>query len=252
MASPWTNDDSNTSRKRTPSLRKTVKIKPYENHSSNSKEFQEYKVSGEQGTVDSSAAPEQITFESIEDVQRLNENRNNKVNEIIDKMTALNVENDGDKLMDFNPPPKPSIQMKKDLQTGWIKPDEPIPELKNSLQMPAPSFRGQSINPYIVNNANLSSLGNYQQVYNPENIEYKPTHAPQQHHLQPYYSKMGIGNSGDSKLMEKINYMIHLLENQENEKTDHITEEFILYTFLGVFVIFVLDSFSKGRGKYIR
>ena len=233
MASPWTNDDSNTSRKRTPSLRKTVKIKPYENES---KEFQDYKVSAESPT-------EQITFESIEDVQTLNENRNNKVNEIIDKMTTLNVENDGDKLMNFNPPPKPTIQMKKDLQTGWVKPDEPIPELKNSLQMPAPSFRGQSINPYIVNNANLSSLGNYQQAYNPENIEYKQ---------QPYYSKMGIGAGNDSKLMEKINYMIHLLENQENEKTDHITEEFILYTFLGVFVIFVLDSFSKGRGKYTR
>jgi len=40
----------------------------------------------------------------------------------------------------------------------------------------------------------------------------------------PYYSKMGIGAanmaglSRDDKLMEKINYMIHLLENQQNEK----------------------------------
>jgi hypothetical protein len=63
---------------------------------------------------------------------------------------------------------------------------------------------------------------------------------------------MGLGaGSSDSKLMEKINYMIHLLENQENEKTANITEEFILYTFLGVFVIFVLDSFSRS-GKYVR
>ena len=244
MASPWTNDDSNTSRKRTPSLlRKTVKIKPYDNHSSNSKDFQEYKVSGDESA--SASSENQITFESIEDIQQINENRNTKVNEIIDKMTALNVENDGNKLVDFNPPAKPIIQMKKDLQTGWVKPDEPIPELKNPLQMPSPSFQGQSINPYIVNNANLGSLGNYQQVYNPENIEYKPTQ-------QPYYSKMGISSASDSKLMEKINYMIHLLENQENEKTENITEEFILYTFLGVFIIFVLDSFSKGRGKYIR
>lgn len=247
MASPWTNDDSNTSKKRTPSLlRKTVKIKPYDNSSSHSKEFQEYKMSDESTAAASRDSGEQLSFESIEDIQTLNENRNTKVNEIIDKMTTLNVQNDGDKLVDFNPPPKPTIQMKKDLQTGWVKPDDPIPELKNSLQMPAPSFRNESVNPYIINNAR-TSLGNYQQVYNPENIGYKPNVQD-----VPYYAKMGISNAGDNKLMEKINYMIHLLENQENEKTNNITEEFVLYTFLGVFIIFVLDSFSKGRGKYIR
>jgi hypothetical protein len=63
---------------------------------------------------------------------------------------------------------------------------------------------------------------------------------------------MGLsGSFGDDKLMEKINYMIHLLEEQQNEKTNNITEEFILYTFLGVFIIFVVDSFSRS-GKYTR
>jgi hypothetical protein len=57
--------------------------------------------------------------------------------------------------------------------------------------------------------------------------------------------------TGDNKLMEKINYMIHLLEEQQNEKTNNITEEFILYTFLGVFIIFVVDSFARS-GKYTR
>ena len=55
----------------------------------------------------------------------------------------------------------------------------------------------------------------------------------------------------DDKLMEKINYMVHMLEGLEGEKTDNIMEEFILYTFLGVFVIFVLDSFSR-TAKYTR
>jgi hypothetical protein len=41
------------------------------------------------------------------------------------------------------------------------------------------------------------------------------------------------------------------LEEQQNEKTNNITEEFILYTFLGVFIIFVVDSFSRS-GKYTR
>jgi hypothetical protein len=51
--------------------------------------------------------------------------------------------------------------------------------------------------------------------------------------------------------MEKINYMIHLLEEQQMEKTANITEEFILYIFLGVFVIFTVDSFTRV-GKYVR
>ena len=55
----------------------------------------------------------------------------------------------------------------------------------------------------------------------------------------------------DNKLLEKINYMIYMLEQQQNEKTSNITEEFVLYTFLGVFIIFIVDSFTRS-GKYIR
>jgi hypothetical protein len=55
----------------------------------------------------------------------------------------------------------------------------------------------------------------------------------------------------DSALMEKLNYMIYLLEEQRDEKTGQITEELILYVFLGVFTLFVLDSFVK-HGKYTR
>ena len=45
--------------------------------------------------------------------------------------------------------------------------------------------------------------------------------------------------------------MIHLLEEQKDEKTNNVTEEVILYVFLGIFIIFVVDSFSKS-GKYVR
>jgi hypothetical protein len=57
--------------------------------------------------------------------------------------------------------------------------------------------------------------------------------------------------SPNEKIMEKINRMLHILEEQQYEPTKHITEEFILYAFLGVFVIYVVDSFTRG-GKYIR
>jgi len=60
-----------------------------------------------------------------------------------------------------------------------------------------------------------------------------------------------IGGGEQSNMIEKMNYMIHLLEEQQDQKTNHVTEEIILYSFLGVFVIFVVDSFARV-GKYVR
>lgn len=54
-----------------------------------------------------------------------------------------------------------------------------------------------------------------------------------------------------NELLEKLNKVVHLLEEQKHEKTGHITEELILYCFLGVFVIFIVDSFVRV-GKYVR
>ena len=57
--------------------------------------------------------------------------------------------------------------------------------------------------------------------------------------------------TGNQELMTKLNYLIHLLEDQKEERVGSITEELVLYCFLGVFIIFVLDSFVKV-GKYVR
>ena len=45
--------------------------------------------------------------------------------------------------------------------------------------------------------------------------------------------------------------MIHILEENKDQKTQNVTEELVLYMFLGVFVIFVVDSFARS-GKYVR
>ena len=51
--------------------------------------------------------------------------------------------------------------------------------------------------------------------------------------------------------MRKLNYLIHMMEENKDEKTENVTEELVLYLFLGVFVIFVVDSFARA-GKYTR
>lgn len=58
-------------------------------------------------------------------------------------------------------------------------------------------------------------------------------------------------NDANQVLIEKLNYMINLLEEQQDQKTNSVTEEVVLYSFLGVFIIFVVDSFSRV-GKYVR
>jgi len=69
-----------------------------------------------------------------------------------------------------------------------------------------------------------------------------------------YNGNSTINNKvGDANqvLVDKLNYMINLLEDQQDEKTNNVTEEVVLYSFLGVFIIFVVDSFARVS-KYVR
>lgn len=81
--------------------------------------------------------------------------------------------------------------------------------------------------------------------------------------VQDYYKKYTAGQnnnvkfvqnqsySGDQVLIDKLNYMINLLEEQQDMRTNNVTEEVVLYSFLGVFMIFIVDSFARV-GKYVR
>jgi hypothetical protein len=74
---------------------------------------------------------------------------------------------------------------------------------------------------------------------------------PQKDQNKNYYQTTNYSNDSNQVLIEKLNYMIHLLEEQQDQKTGSVTEEVVLYSFLGVFIIFVVDSFAKV-GKYTR
>ena len=214
-ASPW---NSNETKKRIPSLRKTVKIRPYSNDiiSDQSDDFE--------------------GMSTLDDVKQDNESRSNRVNDLLNQMSNVSPDDDGQHLVDFKPPPMPEMNMKKNnpVESNGRPADEPIDRPNNSLQIPIPMIPKGS-NPYYSSNQHLS---NYQTVYEQGMPQYKPVSLQNQ-------------SIESSNLLEKINYMIHLLEGQENEKTANVTEEFILYTFLGVFMIYVVDSFSRG-GKYVR
>ena len=82
-----------------------------------------------------------------------------------------------------------------------------------------------------------------------------PSNYANQYYKQfiPYLNEgtSDIPGQPKSELLEKLNYIIDLLEDQQDYKTNSIFEDLILYAFLGIFVIFIVDSFSKSS-KYIR
>jgi len=65
------------------------------------------------------------------------------------------------------------------------------------------------------------------------------------------YPQLAVDTTPQTDLSSQVAYMIRLLEEQRDEKTGHVTEEIILYLFLGIFVIFVVDTFVK-TGRYSR
>jgi hypothetical protein len=93
----------------------------------------------------------------------------------------------------------------------------------------------------------------YQEQQKQYDNKYVPTYTGTAQNI-PYYSD--LANSQDisgpkDTLMKKLNYVVHMLEEQQDQKTGSVGEEMVLYMFLGVFVIFVVDSFSK-TGRYRR
>ena len=235
-ASLWNNNDSI---KRNPTMRKTMKKMPsLEKDAGKSEEEaeEEEEIHNERPT----------TF--IED-QELNSDRSERVNKLLNNMSSVLHENDGNKLADFNPIPLPNIQKKTDtdIPTFGRNGDKQLPPLPNHLQLHPPKIVSESSNfgpsGQDLGNSQENPYSNYRKIYEPSRML-----PPTQHNGQ----SLNVNASTiDNKLLEKINYMVYMLEQQQNEKTSNITEEFVLYTFLGVFIIFIVDSFAR-TGKYIR
>jgi hypothetical protein len=55
----------------------------------------------------------------------------------------------------------------------------------------------------------------------------------------------------DADLVKKIDKLMEMMEEQSEIKTSKKNEEIVLYCFLGIFTIYILDSFAS-IGKYSR
>jgi hypothetical protein len=172
-----------------------------------------------------------------------------KVNSMLQKIhESTEDDTDEDKDM-FNPPPKPiSAGVQKTIRETFSNSN--VPNLMTD------KFVGNAPKPLEKSDTfDVNDLSNYkdtkaiEEYYN----SLLPSYQSQKHKL---YNQAPSPNDFHSQspqdiLMKKINYMISLLEEQQDEKTNNVTEEVILYCFLGIFIIAIADTFVRA-GKYVR
>jgi hypothetical protein len=184
-----------------------------------------------------------------------------KVNSVLEKIhnNSLIDDDSNNNLGEFNPPPMPnSAGVDKTISTEQIhratKQNNDF-FLKSLGSVPQPNYEGG-------NNLDLNDYNNYGDSKKTE--EYYKKVLPGYNASQiknTYNAPYGIqnnnmsynkdNNSESDVLLQKLNYMIHLLEEKQDERTNNVTEEVVLYSFLGIFIIFVIDSFARV-GKYVR
>jgi hypothetical protein len=156
---------------------------------------------------------------------------------LINNSNGFDSDND-DSLADFNPPPRAELPKTKDTSSvsEKVNIDYEIPTSKEESSAAGATPSAQPPPRQYQLPMNFSGG-----MYGSDVEGFKPN----------YYHQLEHPNNSKDQLMEKLNYMIHLLEEQKDEKTGHVMEEVILYSFLGVFIIFIVDSFARA-GKYTR
>ena len=182
-----------------------------------------------------SAAPVNNNDNNMNNKKLLNSNRRNK--------TYKNIKNNHNKSMEI---------MQAMARSAYSEPDGDVDDdtdLENFTPI-QPSFSTsgqkhiqnleQTLNNQTENGDSFSKLPG---SYSPENYkQYIPDYSQENNN---------INHISNSELLKKLDNILHLLEEQSEEKTNYIIEELILYVFLGIFIIFVLDSFVRA-GKYVR
>jgi hypothetical protein len=185
----------------------------------------------------------------------------NKVNSVLEKIHSnLDSDEDDDKFS-FNPPPpsksvgvertKPLLQKEQMMNMGVNSNNDVM--FRTLGRAPQPNYEGSDnldLNDYNIYGDNKTNeeyykrvIPGYTQQKNPVNKPYYSTSNYSQPVVQEFASQ--------DVLLQKLNYMITLLEDQQDERTNNVTEEVVLYSFLGIFIIFIADTFVKA-GKYVR
>jgi hypothetical protein len=188
-----------------------------------------------------------------------------KINRILENMSNLRVENDGGGLYNYTETPVPNIEQSNDptsrvpiFQRSSLGMRQPVGIIGEGTVVQRDGTLNQGSRGFDMGEINTKLNGSSFTQNNPDNLANFVTYSKAYevpNEVRPYYvQKLGLSSGNETfeeKIMDKIQYLTHLMEEIQSEKTANINEEFILYTMLGVFVIYIVDAFSRS-GKYIR
>lgn len=222
------------------------------------------------GSEHMSSIADTLLPDSMQDVRTSNEQKQSKIHSILNKMATTS--NAGDYLENFTPLSNPIFQQKSSASSSAASSQSPglismassspagriddgvsgISRLPMSGGYLRQSMNSSGTNPsYLANDTSVANLSNYTDSYSAQTKMVPVSPSRPTGHNNSQSAKDTLARAAAPGLIDKINYMIHLLEAQQVEKTSNITEEFLLYSLLGVFVIFTVDSFSRS-GTYKR
>ena len=183
-----------------------------------------------------------------------------KINNVLQSIHNNSSEgvDDSSGLGDFNPPSPPissGVQRTTDAKPAPVSPTPMAsPQTLGKPPAPAQEYNDErlDLNNFSTNYGSKITNEDYYKKFVPN---YPKQQAENERVNRTYYNQYPAPSYGgmpdNNALIEKINYMIHLLEENQDERTGSVTEEVILYSFLGIFIIFMADSFSR-IGKYKR
>jgi hypothetical protein len=215
-------------------------------------------------------------------------NNDSNVQKVMNVVRAYDDVEDSE-LADFNPPPKPELSKVKEGSLPGSVHDRP-PMLPDTSESPAAQFARQQqldqqqatpppwtepaaakrVSPAdraneaagLPRDFSMDGAANMPTPYRypsaPNAREGFANTSPEPDSFMPYFTRMSDAQNGRGlkmmnrdQILDKLNYLIHLLEEQQDQKTGSAMEDIVLYTFLGVFMIFMVDGFARA-GKYTR
>lgn len=242
-ASLWDSADSGVSKKRMPSMsapnpRRTVKNRDAstEESTAGQESFSEMNPAHLGGRI----AGQPL---SMEETKLKQDSNSLKINGLLNKITGFDSETN--RLADFRPPPNPALtksplqhQPLLQHQPQNMVPENPLvpvmpltlPKQRDPASAASPTF----FHPF--SKSGESEFSNYLDAHKTA-TSYNQTKPD-----APYYAKKD----------DRMNYIVHMLEEMQKEKTNHVTEEFVLYTMLGIFIIYIVDGFARIGTKYVR
>lgn len=170
--------------------------------------------------------------ENFKETIDASESRAEKINTLLNRITGSN---SGDGLADYKPVLEPKKYLASDLLPSASATTE---NFENNKPTP-------NMSTYLPSRTGDEGATVYSNAYNNRIL---PNDFSSGASGKPYYAS----SDKNGTFAEKLNYITHMLEEIQYEKTSNITEELILYSFLGIFVIFVVDSFSRSNVRYTR